>query len=75
MGVAIHGDGGLTVACHRRRDVCVMGFFVDICDDGVPEGVAFMVRLSRKSSMSSDVIVLMTTFPNTGRMWLFRFAQ
>lgn len=40
MGVAIHGDGGLAVTCHCRRDVCVMGFFVDVCDDGVPEGIA-----------------------------------
>ena len=40
MGVAVHGDGGLAVSCHRRRDVRVMGFFVDICDDGVSEGVA-----------------------------------
>ena len=28
------------MTCHRRRDVRIMGFFVDICDDGVPEGVA-----------------------------------
>ena len=40
MCIAVHGDGGLAVACHRRRDVCVMCLFVDICDDGVPEGVA-----------------------------------
>ena len=25
---------------HRRRDVGVMRLFVDVCDDGVPEGVA-----------------------------------
>ena len=40
MGVAVHGDGGLAVTCHRCRDVRVMRLFVDIFDDGVPEGVA-----------------------------------
>ena len=39
VGVAVHGDGGLAVTCHRRREVCVMHLFVDICDDGVPEGI------------------------------------
>ena len=40
MSIAVHGDGGLAVTRHRRRDVCVMRLFVDICDDGVHEGVA-----------------------------------
>ena len=40
MCIAVHGNGGLAVTRHRRRDVCIMRLFINICDDGVPEGVA-----------------------------------
>ena len=42
--LAVHGDGGFTVSCHRCRDICIIGFFIDICDDGVPESVSSSVR-------------------------------
>lgn len=39
VGIAVHGDGGLAVPCHHRRDVRVMRLFADVCNDGAAEGV------------------------------------
>ena len=37
MRVAVHCDSGV---CHCRHNVCLAGFLIYICDDGMPEVVA-----------------------------------
>jgi len=43
VGIAVHCDAGLAVSHDGRGDVCVVGRFVDVSDDSVPEGVACIV--------------------------------
>jgi len=37
--ITVHGHGRLAVACNCCGNVCIVGVFMDVCEDGAPEGV------------------------------------
>ena len=58
VGIAVHCDAGLAVPCDGRGDVCIVGRFVDVCDDGVPESVACGGHLHLLADASHHLPVL-----------------